>query len=86
MLVVESNLSVSSTSSSVLDSGSSAHICTSMQGLIDSRGLRHGVMILWISNGAKIAVEAIGIYSLRLPPDFGLILKDCYFVFIASRN
>ena len=36
----------SSTSSWVLDSDSSAHICTSMQGLIESRRLREGDMIL----------------------------------------
>ena len=35
MLVIESNLTVSSTSSWVLDSGLSAHICTLMQGLIE---------------------------------------------------
>ena len=46
MLVIESNLTVSSTSSWVLDFGSSAHIYTSMQGLIESRRLRKGDMIL----------------------------------------
>ena len=39
MLIIESNLIISSTSSWVLDSGSSTHICTSMQGLIESRRL-----------------------------------------------
>ena len=37
MLVIKSNLTVSSTSSWVLDFGSSAHICTSIQSLIESR-------------------------------------------------
>ncbi|MDM1786904.1 hypothetical protein, partial [Acinetobacter bereziniae] len=40
MLVIETNLTVSSASSWVLDSGSSAHLCTSLQGLEDSRRLR----------------------------------------------
>ena len=43
-------------------------------------------MIFRIGNGAKIAVEIIDTYSLRLPLEFRLDLKDCYFVPIASQN
>ena len=43
-------------------------------------------MILQIGNGAKVAAEAVGTYSLRLPSGFRLDLKDCYFVPVASRN
>ena len=64
MLVIKFNLMVSSTSSWILDSGSSAHIYTSMQGLIESRRLREGDMILWVGNGAKIAAEVVGTYAL----------------------
>ena len=42
MLIIESNLMIFSTSSWVLDSGLSTHICTSMQGLIESKRLREG--------------------------------------------
>ena len=38
MLITESNLTISSTSCWVLDSGSNAHIYTSMQGLIGVGG------------------------------------------------
>ena len=62
MFVIKSNLMVSSTSSWILDSGSSTHICTSIQDLIESRRLREDDMILRISNGAKIVAEAIGTY------------------------
>ena len=86
MLIVESNLMISSTSSWVLDSGSSAHICTSMQSLIESRRLKEGDMILWIGNGVKIITEAIRTYPLRLLSSFRLDLKDYYFVPIASQN
>ena len=44
MLIIESNLAIFSTSSQVLDSSSSAHICTSMQDLIESRRSREGDM------------------------------------------
>ena len=86
MLVIKSNLMVSSTSSWILDSSSSAHICTSMQGLIESRRLREGDMILRIDNGAKIAVEAISTYPLRLPSGVRLDLKDYYYISVASQN
>ena len=86
MLVIESNLIIYSTSSWVLDSGSSAHICTSMQGLIESKRLRENDMILRVDNGVKVTAKAVGTYSLRLPSDFRLDLKDYYFVPIASRN
>ena len=86
MLIIESNLTVSSISSWILDFGSSAHICTSTQSLIESRRLREGDMILWVGNRAKITVETVGTYPLRLSSDFRLDLKDYYFVPIASRN
>ena len=86
MLVIESNLMVSSTSSWVLDFGSSVHICTLMQGLIENRNLREGDMILWISNEAKVATEAVGTNPLRLSFDVRLNLKDCYYISVASQN
>ena len=86
LLVIESNLMVSSTSSWVLDSSLSAHICTSMQDLVESRGLRKGEMILHISNGAKVAAVTIGTYPLQLSIGFRLVLKDYYYIFVASRN
>ena len=64
MLVIESNLTIFSASSWVLDSGSSAHLCTSMQDLEESKKLRDGDMILCIENGARVAVVAVGTYPL----------------------
>ena len=55
-------------------------------GLIESRRLREGDMILQIDNRVKVAAEAIGTCSLRLSLGFRLDLKDCYFVSGASRN
>ena len=86
MLIIESNLMISSTSSWVLDDGSSAHLCTSMQDLKDRRRLRDGEMILCIKNGARVAIVAMVIYPLRLPSGLDLVLKDCYYVPAANRN
>ena len=46
MLVIETNLMVPSYSSWVLDSGSSTHLCTSMQDLEEVRRLREGEITL----------------------------------------
>ena len=64
MLILESNLTVSSTSSWMLDSDFSAHLCTSMQVLEESRRLRDGEMILRIGNEARVAAVAVGTYPL----------------------
>ena len=84
MLVIESILTISSTSHWVLYSSSNAHIYTSMQGLIESRRLKKYDMILRVGNEAKITVEVVGTYPLRLPSSIILDLKDCYYISIAS--
>ena len=86
MLILESNLTISSASSWVLDSGSSAHLCTSMQGLEESRRLRDGEMILRIRNEARVTAVAVETYPLRLPLGLDLVLRDCYYVLAASKN
>ena len=57
-----------------------------MQDLMKSRRLKEDNMIFWIGNGAKITAEIISTYPLRLPSDFRLDLKDCYFIPVASQN
>ena len=86
MLIIESNPTISSISSWILDSGSSTYICTSMYGLIENKRLRQDDMILRIDNGTKIIVKAIRTHPLWLPSGFRLDLKDCYFVPVASWN
>ena len=70
----------------MLDSGSSAHLCTSMQDLKDSKRLRDGEMILRIKNGARVAAVVVRTYPLQLPSSLDLVLKDCYFMPAASEN
>ena len=43
-------------------------------------------MILRIGNGARVAAKVVGTYSLWLSFSFRLILKDCYYMPVASRN
>ena len=64
MLIIETNLIVFSSSSWVLDSSSSAHLCTSIQGLEEVRGLRKDEITLWVGNGTRVAVVAVETYFL----------------------
>ena len=86
MLILESNLTISSAFSWVLDSGSSTHLCTFMQGLEESRRLRDREMILCVGNGARVATVAVKIYPLQLPLGLDLVFRDCYYVPTTSRN
>ena len=64
LLVIETNLTVFSSFSWVLDSGSSAHLCTSIQGLEEVRGLRKGEITLRVNNEASVAAVAVRTYPL----------------------
>ena len=64
MLVIEFNITISFTFSWILDSSLNVHVCTSIQGLIESRRLREREMILRVRNGARIAVVTVGTYPL----------------------
>ena len=59
MLIIETNLTIYSASNWMIDSESSVHLGTSLQGLKDSRRLREGEMIISIRNGAKITAVII---------------------------
>ncbi|VFQ87889.1 unnamed protein product, partial [Cuscuta campestris] len=82
--VIEVNMSISS--SWVLDTGCGSHICTTMQGLKQSRRLARGEIELRVGNGAPVAALAIGTYSLVLPSGLMLELNDCLYVPAISRN
>ena len=56
------------------------------EGLEEVRRLREGEITLRIGNGARVAAVVIETYTLQLSLGISLILKDCYFVPIASRN
>ncbi|GKE54599.1 zinc finger, CCHC-type containing protein [Tanacetum coccineum] len=57
----------------VYDTDCGTRICNTSQGLRESRKLKHGALSLYIGNGIRAAVEAIGSFDLILPS--GLIIK-----------
>ena len=86
LLVMETNLTISFTTNWVIDSGSSVHLCTSIQDFKEYRRLRLREMTLRIGNGANIAAIVVRANPFQLPSDFCLELRDCYCVPNASKN
>ena len=84
--VIDVFLADSPSNSWVLDTGSVAHICNSMQGLQRSRTLARGEVEMRVGNKASVAVMAVGTLPLHLPSGFILELNNCYFVPALSKN
>ena len=70
----------------VLDSGCGTHLCNNVQGLQNSRRLRHGEVDLRMGNGAKLAALYVGTYSLVLLNGLVLDLEDCVYVHSLVKN
>jgi len=70
----------------VFDTGSVAHICNSMQGLIKSRSVERGEVDFHVGNNARVAALTVGTMQLCLPSGFIMELNNCYFVPSLSRN
>ncbi|KAM1321329.1 hypothetical protein PS2_014022 [Malus domestica] len=83
--VIESSFTVGS-NSWIFDSGASQHICNTMQGLVGSKSLSNGEMIVRVGNGTKISVKAIGTYMLNLPSGEVLELKNCLYFPSCIKN
>ncbi|GJS39231.1 zinc finger, CCHC-type containing protein [Tanacetum coccineum] len=52
-----------------------ASIASTIRGLRGSRKLKHGALSLYVGNGMRAAIEAIGSFDLVLPS--GLIIRPC---------
>nr|GEW47716.1 hypothetical protein [Tanacetum cinerariifolium] len=61
----------------VYDTGCGTHICNTTQGLRESRKLRR--FKLYVGNGQREAVEAIGSYHLSLPSGLVIVLNNCHY-------
>ena len=74
------SLTVTDSSTWVLDTGSSFNICNTLQGLKITRWLKKGEINLQVGNGANVAALALGSISLNMPTGKVLVLNDCYYV------
>nr|GEV25319.1 hypothetical protein [Tanacetum cinerariifolium] len=60
--------------------GYGTHICITTQGLRISRKLKPGALNLYVGDGHRAAVKAIGDYHLCLPSGLVSILHNCHYV------
>ncbi|GKC50850.1 zinc finger, CCHC-type containing protein [Tanacetum coccineum] len=63
----------------VYDTGYSTHICNTLQVLRRSKKLKHKALSMYIGNGMRAAVEAIGSFDLILPSGLIIVLDNCHF-------
>ncbi|GJU30667.1 zinc finger, CCHC-type containing protein [Tanacetum coccineum] len=64
----------------VYDTGYGTYICITTQGLRGSRKLKLGALSLYVGDGHRAGVEAIGEFHLCLPSGLVLILHNCHYV------
>ncbi|GJY04159.1 retrotransposon protein, putative, ty1-copia subclass [Tanacetum coccineum] len=69
----------------VYDTGCGTHICITKHGFREARKLKQGALYLYVGNGVRAQVEAIGSYDLVLPNGL-VICLDNYFGISVSKN
>ncbi|GJX93676.1 retrotransposon protein, putative, ty1-copia subclass [Tanacetum coccineum] len=70
----------------IYDTGGGTHICNTMQGLRASRKLKPGALSLYVGNGQREAVEAIGLFYLCLPSELEIVLNNCHYAPSITRG
>jgi hypothetical protein len=68
-----------------VDSGSTNHVCNSLQGFQETRKLNEGEMSVTLGDGTRVSVHSIGIVELYFNSRV-LILTDCLYVPEIRRN
>ena len=85
LLVLEANLVEVDSQSWIIDSGSTNHICSSLQMFSSSRELANGECSMVVGNGADVSAVAVGAVRLELGNKF-LILNNVYCIPGFRRN
>ncbi|GJR67073.1 retrotransposon protein, putative, ty1-copia subclass [Tanacetum coccineum] len=70
----------------IYDTGCSTHICITTQGLRRSKKLKPGALSLYVGDGHRAAVEAIGNYHLELPSGLVIVLNNCHYAPSITRG
>ncbi|GJT69597.1 retrotransposon protein, putative, ty1-copia subclass, partial [Tanacetum coccineum] len=70
----------------VYDTGCGTHICNITQGLRGSKKLNLEALSLYMGNGQRAAVEAIGNCHLCLPSGLVIVLKNCHYAPSITRE
>ncbi|GJS45953.1 retrotransposon protein, putative, ty1-copia subclass [Tanacetum coccineum] len=61
------------------DTGRGTNICITKQGFREARKLKQGALYLYVGNGVRAQVEAIGSYDLVLPNGLVICLDNCHY-------
>nr|GFA37909.1 hypothetical protein [Tanacetum cinerariifolium] len=70
----------------IYDTGCGTHICNTTQGLRAGRKLKPGALSLYVGNGQREAVEAIGAFYLCLPSGLKIFLNNCHYALSITRG
>nr|GEX90181.1 hypothetical protein [Tanacetum cinerariifolium] len=70
----------------IYDTGCGTHICNTTQGLKASRKLKSGALNLYMGNGQREVVEAIGVFYLCLPSGLEIVLNNCHYAPSITRG
>nr|GEV04824.1 hypothetical protein [Tanacetum cinerariifolium] len=70
----------------VYDMGCGTHICNTLQGLRESRKLKHEALSLYMSIRMRAATETIRSFDLILPSGLIILLENCHFAPYVTRG
>nr|GEZ41724.1 zinc finger, CCHC-type [Tanacetum cinerariifolium] len=70
----------------IYDTGCGTNICNTTQGLRASRKLKQGAFSLYVGNGQREAVKAIGVFNLCLPGGLEIVLNNCHYAPSITRG
>ncbi|GJW76150.1 zinc finger, CCHC-type containing protein, partial [Tanacetum coccineum] len=70
----------------IYDTGCGTHICNTTQGLRASRKLKPEALSLYVVNGQRKVVEAIGVFCLCLPSGLEIVLNNCHYAPSITRG
>ncbi|GJT40629.1 retrotransposon protein, putative, ty1-copia subclass [Tanacetum coccineum] len=70
----------------IYDTGCGTHICNTTQGLRESRKLKPRALSLYVGNGQREAVEAIGVFYLCLPSGLEIVLNNWHYAPSITRG
>ncbi|GJR34443.1 retrotransposon protein, putative, ty1-copia subclass [Tanacetum coccineum] len=70
----------------VYDTGCGTNICITKQGFREARKLKQGALYLYVGNGVRAQVEAIGSFDLVLPNGLVICLDNCHYAPSITRG
>nr|GEV27236.1 hypothetical protein [Tanacetum cinerariifolium] len=70
----------------VYDTSCGTHICITKQGFREAKKLKQGALYLYVGNGVRAQVEAIGSFDLVLPNVIVICLDNCHYAPSITRG